>query len=68
MTYELAHIVLVPFLWIYGYDIDSESITTAHDAIEVQRRDAERYAKENKIGLWVDKNPMASWDWRRGKG
>ena len=64
MTYELAHIVLVPFLWIYGYDIDSESITTAHDAIEVQRR----YAKENKTGLWADKNPIASWDWRREKG
>ena len=68
MTYELAHIVLVPFLWIYGYDIDSESITYAHDAIEVQRWAAERYGKENKIGLWADENPIASWDWRWGKG
>ena len=28
---------------------------------------AERYAKENKIGLWADKNPIAPWDWRKGK-
>ena len=42
MTYEIAHIVLVPFLWIYGYDSDPDSITNAHDAIEVQRREAEK--------------------------
>ena len=29
--------------------------------------DAERYAKENKIGLRADKNPIAPWDWRQGK-
>jgi micrococcal nuclease len=28
---------------------------------------AERYAKENRIGLWADKNPIAPWDWRKGK-
>ncbi|MGI9446679.1 MAG: thermonuclease family protein [Pirellulales bacterium] len=28
---------------------------------------AERYAKEKKIGLWADKNPIAPWDWRKGK-
>ena len=28
---------------------------------------AERYAKENKIGLWADQNPIAPWDWRKGK-
>jgi len=27
----------------------------------------EDYAKENKIGLWADKNPIAPWDWRKGK-
>ena len=27
----------------------------------------ERYAKENKIGLWTDPNPIAPWDWRKGK-
>ena len=28
---------------------------------------AERYAKENKISLWADPNPIAPWDWRKGK-
>lgn len=42
MAYEIAHIVLVPFLWMNGYDTNSESIATAHDAIEVQRREAEK--------------------------
>ena len=42
MAYEIAHIVLVPFLWINGYDTNSESIASAHDAIEVQRREAEK--------------------------
>ena len=28
---------------------------------------AERYAKENKIGLWTDLNPIAPWDCRKGK-
>ncbi len=42
MAYEIAHIVLVPFLWINGYDTNSESIASAHDAIEMQRREAEK--------------------------
>ena len=42
MVYEIAHIVLVPFLWINGYDTNSESIASAHDAIEMQRREAEK--------------------------
>ena len=28
---------------------------------------AERYAKENKTGLWADKNPIAPWGWRKRK-
>ena len=27
----------------------------------------EDYAKENKFGLWADKNPIVPWDWRKGK-
>jgi endonuclease YncB( thermonuclease family) len=24
-------------------------------------------SKKRRIGLWVDENPIAPWDWRRGK-
>ncbi|MDA7737091.1 thermonuclease family protein [Porticoccus sp.] len=27
----------------------------------------EAQAKNRRIGLWVDENPVAPWDWRRGK-
>lgn len=27
----------------------------------------EKCAKENKIGLWKDAQPIAPWDWRKGK-
>ena len=27
----------------------------------------EDYARENKIGLWTDPNPIPPWEWRRGK-
>ncbi len=27
----------------------------------------EDYARANKIGLWADSNPIAPWDWRKGK-
>ena len=32
----------------------------AQDELEAQ-------AKNRRIGLWVDENPVAPWDWRRGK-
>ena len=41
--------------WYRGYDKTEEL------------ENAERYAKENKIGLWTDPNPTAPWDWRKGK-
>ena len=28
---------------------------------------AEKHAKANKLGLWTEPNPIAPWDWRRGK-
>ncbi len=27
----------------------------------------EDYARANRIGLWADPNPIAPWDWRKGK-
>ena len=27
----------------------------------------EDYARANRIGLWSDPNPIAPWDWRKGK-
>ena len=27
----------------------------------------EDYARENKIGLWAEPNPIPPWEWRRGK-
>ena len=27
----------------------------------------EKQARGDKVGLWQDKNPIAPWDWRRGK-
>ena len=27
----------------------------------------ENYARANRIGLWADPNPIATWDWWKGK-
>lgn len=32
-----------------------------------EREEAQKYARENKIGLWADKNPIPPWEWRQGK-
>lgn len=30
-------------------------------------REAERYARDKKLGLWQEGNAIAPWEWRRGK-
>ena len=35
------------------------------DSVPMQQ--FEDYARANRIGLWADPNPIALWDWRKGK-
>ena len=35
------------------------------DSVPMQQ--FENYARANRIGLWSDPNPIAPWDWRKGK-
>ena len=35
-TEQLAKIILVPYLWWFGYDFDADSIQECHDAIDLQ--------------------------------
>ena len=50
-------IVKVGLAWWYQY--------YAKDAKDLQL--AEIYAKKAKLGVWSQPNPIAPWDWRRGK-
>ena len=42
--------------WVYKKYTDNKIL----DELEAQ-------AKNRRIGLWADENPIAPWDWRRGK-
>ena len=48
--------------WVYKKYTDNKILyeLEAQDELEAQ-------AKNRRIGLWVDENPVAPWDWRRGK-
>ena len=35
-TQQLAKMILVPYLWWFGYDFDPESVQECHDAIDLQ--------------------------------
>ena len=34
---------------------------------DMQLKEAQEYAKNNKLGLWKQANPLAPWDYRQGK-
>ena len=42
--------------WVYKKYTDNETLY-----------ELENKAKTKRIGLWADENPIAPWDWRRGK-
>ncbi|MBC7587818.1 MAG: hypothetical protein H7178_05595 [Chitinophagaceae bacterium] len=32
---------------------------------DVKLANAEMEAREKRLGLWIDENPMAPWEWRK---
>lgn len=53
LSYELLKNGLA---WHYKFFSDNEEMAII-----------EQKAKENKIGLWIDKNPINPYEWRKGK-
>ncbi len=51
-----AQMIRMGMAWYYKQYSDS-----------VPMQQFEDYARANKIGLWADLNPIAPWDWRKGK-
>lgn len=49
-TEQLAKIILVPYLWFGGYDMDSESIAECYDVIEIYCRSREQNQKRCLCG------------------
>ncbi len=39
MIAKIAHFIIVPYLWWFGYDMDKESVEECHDSIEIQQRE-----------------------------
>ena len=44
MTEVLAKAVLIPYLWVCGYEMDDESIAECYDSIEIYYREEEEPA------------------------
>ena len=42
------------YAWYYPFDGENP-----------EYKQAEQEAKEAKLGLWADKNPIAPWEWRK---
>lgn len=46
------------FAWVYPRYCDEEPMCSEWDKLQ-------EIARENKVGLWADKNPVPPWEWRR---
>ena len=46
-----AHLIIVPYLWFFGYETDSESIGKCHDSIAIQERECK---DESVFGFLFD--------------
>ena len=51
-------LVRVGLAWVYTRYCDEQPMCSRWDALQQE-------ARENRIGLWVDKNPVPPWEWRR---
>lgn len=39
MITELAHLIMVPYLVLFGYEMDASSVSECHESIEIQREE-----------------------------
>ena len=39
MVEDMAQVILIPYMFVFGFDMDPESIAECRDAIEVQRKE-----------------------------
>ena len=51
-------LVRVGLAWVYTRYCDEQPMCSRWDKLQQE-------ARENRIGLWVDKNPVPPWVWRR---
>ena len=64
---------LVGKIWLGDRDINRELVREGHAWVYRQYLDDESLledeaaAKDEQLGLWSLSNPVAPWDWRRGK-
>ena len=60
-------------IFLYGHDINREQVEDGMAWVyrkycnDSEYYKAEKYAKEHKIGLWIQPNPIPPWEWRHFK-
>ena len=55
---EVAHVIIPVYLWLFGYEMDEQSIKECHEQIEIQRHeDDENYRTTTFILVDPDKSP-----------